>query len=351
MTMDRPRTLIGAAALAALGACGPQVDKLAPIARRSGAVVVEGCALDPWQRATLSSSAARAVLSEVILLCLSPREGGVAPTDSDARAALRAEIAALRQSGYRALLGLNAVHDAGPEYSPARLASLLTDGARRATLTAALQERALEADGLEIALPTLNNSSARDLSAWLGELAAVVRPARSLGLFAPPSANDPSDLPGGDAVDLRGVAGLVDRARLMTLDYSGGEPGPTTDAAWIGEVAALARTKLGQTPLSVTLPLYGIDFGGAEPRQISYVEAVGLASHHRVQILRSDSGGLYTSYSGSDGVHQVYFDDARSLAQLRAATDETLPQGAGVVYYGLGGEDPALWSQLQELQR
>lgn len=348
--------LAAAALLASVAGCVSESAPPASLMRRTASVVVEGCALDPWQRATLDSSAARAVISEVILLCLSPRDGGVAPMDPDARAALRQQIGALRASGYRALLGLSAVHDAGPEYSPERFGALLADAQRRAQLTAALQERAQEADGLEIALPTLKNSSARDLSAWLGEVAAALRPARKLGLFAPPSSKDPSDLPGGDAVDLRAVAGLLDRVRLMTLDYSccDGAPGPTTDAAWIGEVAALARGKLGATPFSFALPLYGVDFGpgaaAASQRQVSYAEAVGVAGHHRVQILRAGGGALSFSYDAADGRHDLFFEDARSITLTRAASDPLLPAEAGVLYYGLGGEDPALWPQLQSLQ-
>jgi len=64
-------------------ACGGGVDEPPSldgvvVPRRIASVIVEGCALDPWQRQALSGTGARAVLSEVILLCPSfraPRVG------------------------------------------------------------------------------------------------------------------------------------------------------------------------------------------------------------------------------------------------------------------------------------
>jgi spore germination protein YaaH len=52
-------------------------------------------------------------------------------------------------------------------------------------------------------------------------------------------------------------------------------------------------------------------------------------------------------YSASDGVHTVWVDDARSLGRtLGAWQTEALGAEIGVVYFGLGAEDPSLFSTL-----
>ena len=88
---------------------------------------------------------------------------------------------------------------------------------------------------------------------------------------------EPSDLPGGAAYDLRALAPLVDRVRLLTVDLSccGSGPGPTTDSAWIGDVLTLAATRTGTTALSYTLPLYGTAFGPqpSDERPVGFQEA------------------------------------------------------------------------------
>src|SRR5690242_7139770 len=70
--------------------------------RRAGAVVVDGCVLDSWQRSTLASAATKRLVGEVIMLCLVPREDGtLGPRDPSARGALAALANDLKHDGYR----------------------------------------------------------------------------------------------------------------------------------------------------------------------------------------------------------------------------------------------------------
>ena len=62
-----------------LSACGSNQELPDSVKKRNGTVVEESCALDPWQTATLQSDSARAVLNEVILLCLYVRNGVAEP--------------------------------------------------------------------------------------------------------------------------------------------------------------------------------------------------------------------------------------------------------------------------------
>lgn len=359
-----PGSLRSLPALAALGlvlglaACGPGDDRPDTLRRRPASVVVDGCTLEPAQEASLASDAARRVLDEVILLCLSVREGGVTPMDNDARAALSAQSRALQQQGYKVRLGVVGRNDVGIELEPQRFASLIQSTTSRESITATLAEFAKDADGIELSLPPLPASAQAALTIWVGELRKALPAGRTLGVFVPPSITDPSDVPGGDAVDLRALAPSLSSVRLMTLDLHCCEnmPGPTTDIDWIGEVVAHAQPRLGTVPYSVSLPLYGVHFGLAGPRAVTYLEAVGLASQHRMQILRDGSGSLHYAYAEEESddeeepsaaTNVVWFDDARSILRMQSRLDSTQP-GVGVLYYGLGGEDPTLWSELQE---
>src|ERR1700719_1706841 len=61
---------------------GVRPDAGGPLTHRQGTVVVDDCTLDPWQSATLQSPAARRVIQDVVLLCLSVQDtGAVAPAD------------------------------------------------------------------------------------------------------------------------------------------------------------------------------------------------------------------------------------------------------------------------------
>lgn len=330
-------------------ACG-STEGGGPLLRRHGSVLVEGCTLDGWQQATLASDAARQVISEVVLLCLSVHDdGGISP-DAASREALARQVSSLRDLGFAVSLGVTSRGDDLVDYPPERIAGWLRNRDVRDQVTTTLSALARGASGLDVALPQLPDGARADLSAWITELSAAVRPGAQLGLLAPPSSMEPSDLPGGAAYDLRALAPQLDRVRLMTLDYSccGEGPGASTDPAWIGGVFGLARARTGTTALSFALPLYGTAFGpGSLERPVGFLEALGLANLYQVQIQRDPAGSLHFDYTDKLGAaRSVWFDDARSLTGYQQALDAQVPADVGAFYYGLGTEDPALWGEL-----
>lgn len=344
------------ALLALLAGCGSAPLGEPPLMRH-GSVLVEGCTLDGWQRATLAGEPARRALREVVLLCLSVHEDGQVrpgPADASARTALGTEIDGLRQLGYEVSLGVTSRGDDGVDYPPERIGAWLRQKPLRDQATAAIASLVTAgrgASGLDVALPQLPDGARGDLGAWVGELATALRPATKLGLLAPPSSMEPSDLPGGAAYDLRALAPQVDRVRLLTVDLSccGSGPGATTDSSWIAGVLTLAATRTGGTALSYTLPLYGTAFGPGQgdERPVGFLEALGLAGLYQVQIQRAPEGALHFDYTDGLGARRsVWFDDTRSLTGYQRALDATLSPSIGVFYYGLGAEDPALWGSL-----
>lgn len=349
----RSRTACAGAALgllALVAGCG--TSPIEPPLERHGSVLVEGCVLDGWQRATLAGEAARRALREVVLLCLSVHEDGrVSPADGPARAALGSELDGLRRLGYEVSLGVTSRDDRGVDYPPERISAWLQQKPIRDQATAALTTLLRGTSGLDVALPQLPDGARADLGAWVGELAVALRPATKLGLLAPPSSMEPSDLPGGAAYDLRTLAPQVDRVRLLTVDLSccGSGPGASTDSSWIADVVQLAATRTGPTALSYTLPLYGTAFGpgASDERPVGFLDALGLAGLYRVQIERAPAGALHFDYTDGLGARRsVWFDDARSLTGYQRALDAALSPSIGVFYYGLGSEDPALWGSL-----
>lgn len=341
-----------------LAACGSSEPKEPPLSRHSS-VLIDGCALDPWQRTTLASEAARGAISEVVLLCLTVRDDGqIGPLDAAARAALAEEVQGLRQSGYEVSLGVTARSDAGADFAPERIGSFLRSKATRDQATAGLAALAKGGTGLDVALPRLLDGARADLGAWVGELSAAVRPGARLGILAPPSSMEASDVPGAAAYDLRALAPQVDRIRLMTVDYSccGDGPGPGTAVDWIDEVTRFALARVSMTPISFTLPLYGTGFeillddqnqARVEERPVTFLEALGLAGKYQTQIQRTSAGALHFAYTTETGAkREVWFDDARSMRSYLHGLDGSVPAGTGVFYYGLGAEDPALWDGL-----
>ncbi|MGZ3450214.1 MAG: hypothetical protein ACXVEF_11505 [Polyangiales bacterium] len=320
------------------------------LVERRGTLVVDGCALDPWQAATVARPETRRVIQEIVLLCLVPRKNGeIGPSDESARVELGKQIAALHPS-YRVSLGVSFTDGTGDRYDGAQTASFLADSSFRDRLAVELVPLATMADGIELDLQKLPPSSASDVVTLVDGVAKAIRPQRKLGLFVPPLLGDGSDPPEWSSFRLASLASRVDRLRAMTLDFSDHAPGPTTDPGWTVDVARKVRALAGSSvALDVAYPLYGTDFSPA-PRSITFLEAMGIASSRGLTVQRGPTGAPHLSWTDTAGVaHESWFDDASStLRALRAFDVETLPPSVGLVFYGLGAEDPALFPALAE---
>jgi spore germination protein YaaH len=318
-----------------------------PLPPRRGTVVSDGCSLDTWQRATLASPAARRVVSEVVLLCLVPREDGtIGPRDPSATQQIAITAAEVRGLGYRFHLAVSFTDESGARYDGAQTRAWISSPTWRARFRDTLVLAMQPADGIELDLQRLPDDARASVTALVSDASAVVRPARRLGVFAPPSVSNPSDLPGGEAFARRELAPLVDRLRVSTLDYSESLPGPTIDTGWAVDAARLALADARE--VDVAYPLYGTDFGPRGTRTVSFLEATAMARAWAAPIERGATGAPFVRWTSAEGEpHETWFDDAESTARgLGAWTHDVLPPEVGVVFYGLGAEDPTLWTRL-----
>jgi predicted small secreted protein len=316
---------------------------------RAGSVVIDGCVLDSWTRASLGLPATKRVLrgGEVIMLCLIPREDGtVGPRDPSARAALADVARDLKNEGYRVHFGLAFTDESGQRYDGVQTRAFLADAAWRRRLKDTLPLVLEPADGVEIDLQFLPSDAEPFVTALVAELSASVRPAKRLNVFVPPSVTVPSDLPGGDAFSRGELAPYVDRMRIMTLDYSEKTPGPTIEPGWAVDAVRLARGDFAN--VDIAYPLYGTDFGPRGRRPVIYHDAIAISTIGRAPIQRGPTGAPFVSYTAFGGEqHQLWFDDAESTGRaLGAWSEDVLPLDVGILFYGLGAEDPALFGRL-----
>ena len=330
-------------------AAGPGGPVDIPIPARTGSVLVEACQLDPWQTAQLASSSAQAVLRTVILLCPTARDDGtMAPVEPSARQELATQVSQLRAMGYEARLGVTMADELSQFYPASVLQASLASPTWRASFVAAAASFASMADGLDLLLPPPPDASNANVTALVTALSSAVGPS-SLGMFVPPGGAS-NDVPGSAAFDFASIGPLVARVHLLTLDYSccGSPPGPTIDPAWAVAVERAARSVTG-APLDVAYPLYGWDFGpGGQERSVGTLEALGVAADTGSTPQAGPTGEwFYDWQDGAGGAHETWFDDATSTSLALASWDtQTMPADVGVVFWGFGREDPALWDTL-----
>ncbi len=349
--------LAGLAVTAAISGCGfsgETVDHVgqgdgAGIPARYGTVLSDGCTPDTWQASALASADMRRVVQEVVLLCATARASGdVGPVDGSARTQFAQVAAGLQQKGYKVKLGVQFSDETAERYDGALTAAQLASPTWRLEVTASLKQLAQATDGVELVFHDLPPTARGDLSAFVKEVGAALRPSKKVGIFAPPSTQDPSDVPGGNAFDLPALSQYIDRLRVTTLDYADPQSGPTIDPGWAVDAVRFAQGRVGSLPIDVAVPLYGNDVSDLGTRNVSYFEALALAFDYRVAPSAGPTGALHLSYSDATGrPHDVWYDDAQSTVRtLRAWGPQVIPPSVGILYYGLGAEDPLLWPTL-----
>lgn len=320
---------------------------------RRSSIVIDGCGLDPWQRSTLANPSTKKVVNggELIFLCLVPQaDGSVGPLDDSSRARIEAMADDMHAEGYRVHLALSFTDETGEVYDGTQTATFLSRPTWRAKFLETLPGHLDSIDGIELDFLNLPNSAQRDVTELVTAIDLVVRPARKLGIFVPPSVTVPSDLPGGDAISRLDVAPHVDRLRIMTLDYSDQYqfPGPTIDSGWAVDAIRVASS--APKPLDISVPLYGNDFGPRGLRAVSYAEAMTAGGG---KFSRGPTGAPFVDWVGFNGEkHQTWFDDAESTGLVLGAwAPPAVNEDVGVLFYGLGAEDPQLWDRLASRMR
>lgn len=344
--------LVASVTLGCSSSSGETVNSVAlraetPLPARAGSVIVDGCVIDPWQRATLAGAGAKRVLQDVILLCLVPRlDGTVGPRDPSALQHLGALIADLATDGYRVSLAVAFTDETGQRYDGPQTRAFLGDPGWRARFVETLVPALKPAVGVELDLEGLPNDARDLITGFVTEVAQAVRPAKRLGIFVPPSVANPSDLPGGDAFARAALAAQVDRMRIMTLDFSDQGPGPTTDPGWAVDAVRLARQDA--PAVDIAYPLYGTDFGPRGHRSTTYLEAVAIAKVTGAPIDHGPTTAPFVRYVAyGNEPHELWFDDIDSTSRALAAWSyDVLPADVGVVFYGLGAEQPNLFESL-----
>jgi hypothetical protein len=343
--------LLACAASACNGQSG-QVDDFGglgvlDVPARRGSVVVLGCSLGDAQRAALGSSAVKKLVTDVILVCFGvDAKGDAQPSDAASRSAFATQAAWAAGLGYHVKVGVS-LHGAVPVSGPSEATPVAFSSAElRAQVVSSLIDVAGYGDGLELDLRYLPAAAANDVTMMVTLVSAVVRRGGTLGVFVPASVPDATGLASSDAANLEALAGEVDRVRVMTLDYSlGAEPGPTIDSGWAVDSANAALLDVGGTPIDVAMPLYGWQWDAEGEQTVTRAEALSIVSMQGGVVARAPSGAPFFSYP--EGA--VWFDDAQStVLTLAAWPTPVLPSGVGVVFYGLGAEDPGVWSAIEE---
>lgn len=195
-------------------------------------------------------------------------------------------------------------------------------------------------------LPAEKKTVYPEFLAYIREKAAVL--GFPLIVALPPKVSD--DQPGllYEGVDYRLIGEAADFCLLMTYEwgYTYGPPMPVSPTPSIRRVLEYAVTEIPREKIYMGISNYGYDWplpyvsGETRARSLSNTEAVLLASDAEAEIFYSETyDAPFFNYTDAEGTaHEVWFEDARSIAAKLALIDEYAFHGG--LYWNLNRRNP-----------
>ncbi len=197
-------------------------------------------------------------------------------------------------------------------------------------------------DGIDIDYENLHPKLRESFNRFIRELASdLKRHNLKLSITVQPKRGETRS-PGPGAMDWRRLCRYVDRFQIMLYNLHNKHTGPGSMASseWIREVMDYAQTKCDREKIVPVLKVSGMQWGPVKTTGIQHRKANLLRRQHYAVLQRqafSEGGAPYFIYNDEQGVHTVYYEDAKSLLE-KVQLLRTLGFGK-IVLWSLGQHD------------
>ena len=203
-------------------------------------------------------------------------------------------------------------------------------------------------DGLALDFEGMDAADRAGLSRFIRQLGVALNAAGKRYAIALPAKTADHTTGWSGSYDYRAIADVADYYLVMAYGFttSGSRtPGSTAPLSWVNRSMAYAATEIAPEKLILGIPFYGYDWNltkGPPARALRYdnVEEL-LARTGATPRLDPESGSRVFQYEEDGALHEVWYEDAESIALKLALVARYRLGGVGA--WRLGQEDPAVW--------
>ena len=279
--------------------------------------------------------------------------GGLLPLEDDAL------LAAARQAGTRPVMHLSTLTESG-QFSTDRAVLVLADPQVQDQLVSDVLQavRTRGFAGVDVDFEYLPGTQAADYAAFLSRLQRLLH-AQGAFLWAALAPKTSADQPGllYEGHDYAAIGAATDGVLVMAYEwgYTYGPPMAVAPLPNVRAVLDYAVTEIPPEKIFLGVPNYGYDWplpfvqGTTRAQSISNQYAIELAIRYDIAIQYDEAAQSpffhYTDDSGT--VHEVWFEDARSMAAKLELIAEYGLQGAG--FWNLMRPFSQTWLTLDSL--
>ena len=216
----------------------------------------------------------------------------------------------------------------------------------------ALVER-MDYDGIDIDYEAFPRTTRDDFSAFIEALSAELHArGRLLSIAVHAKTSDVGLWEGAAAQDWARLAAAVDVFRIMTYDYhhrASAKAGPIGPPHWAAEVLAYANSVTNLSKVRLGLHFYGYRWQRGQAATFTWESFQRTVIAYGLTVMRDPADmEAYVQFKAPGLPAQtIYVADAAGLAYKLDMLLSAYPELGGVAIWGVGGEDPALWSVLR----
>ncbi|MCX7842372.1 MAG: glycosyl hydrolase family 18 protein [Clostridia bacterium] len=163
-----------------------------------------------------------------------------------------------------------------------------------------------------------------------------------------PKTFDSPNSPWNYAFDYKALAMYSDFLMIMAYDehYPGGTHGPIASIGWVTSVIDYALTVVPKEKIVLGLAAYGYDWVGTSTKAYSVNGCYNLAAQYGAAIYMDNATkSKYFTYTVNDTVHNVWFEDAETIAYKLDLVNSRDLKGVGI--WRLGLENVDYWTAIK----
>lgn len=153
---------------------------------------------------------------------------------------------------------------------------------------------------------------------------------------------------GAGTMDLKALCETADRVQIMLYNQHSGRtaPGPMATPDWIKSILNYSLSKCSRDKLVSVLKVSGMAWSQDNTFAIQHDEVTNILQQHQIAVKIDPRGQTpFFQYSENNVEYTVYYENA---ASIMSKMDGILKQQlAGIVFWSIGREDPALLQQLE----
>jgi spore germination protein len=194
------------------------------------------------------------------------------------------------------------------------------------------------ADGIDIDYENLYTQDKAIFSQFIQELSQSLHDNNKILIVTVTQKTENHDRDGAGAVDWQEISQYADKIMIMCYNYSykTGKPGPLCPTSWLNDIIKFAKTQIPQEKIGIALGFYGYDWSKKETITLNRRQAKNLIDTYQVKLnWDKKSQSPYFSYSKDGAIHNVWFEDEKSIYQKLNIIKKHKIKNIGIWHLGM----------------